>query len=77
LARFDTAGVSRLMELGVEAVGNVVARYFGIDNLSRPNHAAIHGADSEKMMQHLEVIHDTATQIIEEVEVSELVSLSA
>ena len=56
------------MELQAEGIGFIVGKHFGLDNLKSPNYVALHGADSGKIMQNLEVIRNTAAQIIEAVE---------
>jgi hypothetical protein len=51
-------------ELEAESVAYVVGRHFGLEELSSPNYVAMHGATSIKIMQHLERIRRTATEII-------------
>lgn len=58
---------SSLMELEAEAVSYVVAKHFGLDNLSSPNYVALHGADSTKILEHMERIRQTSKKIIEHV----------
>ena len=53
-----------IMELEAESVAYVVSRHFGIDGLASPNYVALHGADAELIMAHLERIRKTAAQII-------------
>jgi hypothetical protein len=51
-------------ELEAESVAYVIAKHFGLDGLSSPNYNALHGAKSEKIMDHIERIRNTAAQII-------------
>jgi hypothetical protein len=51
-------------ELEAESVAYVVARHFGLNGLSSPNYNALHGATAELILEHLERIRNTATEII-------------
>jgi hypothetical protein len=55
-------------ELEAEAVSYVVGKHFGLDGLSSPNYVALHGANAEMIMEHLECIRNIATQIIQALE---------
>ena len=55
-------------ELEAEAVSYVVGKHFGLDGLSSPNYVALHGANAEMIMEHLERIRNTATEIIQVLE---------
>jgi hypothetical protein len=57
-----------IRELEAEAVAYVVSRHFGLDGLSSPNYVALHGADAEMIMAHLERIRATATEVIKVIE---------
>jgi len=59
---------SRLMELEAEAVAYLVAKHFGLDNLSSPNYIALHGAKSEMIHEHMERILEIAGKIIASLE---------
>jgi hypothetical protein len=58
----------RIQELEAEAVAYVVGRHFGLEGLSSPNYVALHGADAEMIMGHMERIRSTAAEIIRSVE---------
>ena len=53
-----------ILELEAESVAYVVAKHFGIDGLASPNYVALHGADAEMILEHLERIRGVATRII-------------
>ena len=53
-----------ILELEAESVAYVVAKHFGLDGLSSPNYIALHKADAEMIMEHLERIRGISTQII-------------
>lgn len=55
-------------ELEAEAVAYVVGKHLGLDGLSSPSYIALHGADSEMILGHMERIRTTATEIIKAVE---------
>jgi antirestriction protein ArdC len=55
-------------ELEAESVAYVVAKHFGLNSLSSPNYNALHGATSKMILEHLERIQNTATDIIHAVE---------
>jgi hypothetical protein len=55
-------------ELEAEAVSYVVGKHFGLDGLSSPNYVALHGANAEMIMEHLERIRNTAKEIIQALE---------
>ena len=57
-------------ELEAESVAYVVAKHFGLDGLSSPNYIALHKADAEMIMEHLERIRDISTQIINSIRIS-------
>jgi hypothetical protein len=57
-----------LRELEAEAVAYVVAKHFDLDKLASPNYVALHGADSESILAHMERIRSVATMIISCVE---------
>ena len=57
-----------IRELEAESVAYVVARYFGIDGLASPNYVALHGANMEMIMSHLERVRDTSAYIINSIE---------
>ena len=50
-------------ELEAEAVSYVVGKHFGLDGLSSPNYVALHGANAEMIIEHLERIRNTAKEI--------------
>lgn len=60
-----------LLELETESVAYVVAKHFGLGGLSSPKYVALHDADAEMIIAHLERIRDTATNIINAIEVEE------
>jgi hypothetical protein len=64
----DRISNSRIRELEAESVAYVVGKHFGLDGLSSPNYTAIHGATADLIMEHLERIHNTATEIIKALE---------
>jgi hypothetical protein len=55
-------------ELEAEAVSYVVGKHFRLDGLSSPNYVALHGANAEMIMAHLERIRNTAKEIIQALE---------
>ncbi len=55
-------------ELEAEAVSYVVGKHFGLDGLSSPNYVALHGANAEMIMEHLERIRNIAKEIIQALE---------
>jgi hypothetical protein len=57
-----------LRELEAEAVAFVVSKHFGLNISSSPNYCALHGVNSEMIMDHLERIRKTAVEIIKEIE---------
>jgi hypothetical protein len=58
-----------IRELEAESVAFVVARHFNLSNTrSSPNYVALHGADSKSILDHLERIRKTASEIITELE---------
>ncbi len=59
---------STYRELEAESVAYVVGKHFGLDGLSSPNYNALHGATADLIMQHLERIRNTATEIINAIE---------
>jgi len=54
-----------LRELEAEAVAYVVGRHLGLDSTGSPNYVALHGANSDLILKHLERICSTAAQIIQ------------
>jgi len=59
---------SCLRELEAESVAYVVCKHFGLEISSSPNYIALHGADSEMIMGHLEWIRKTSIEIIKEID---------
>ena len=59
---------SAIRELEAEAVAFVVGRHFGLEATGSPNYIALHGANAPTLMEHLEKIIDTTSQIIIAVE---------
>ena len=59
---------SSLRELEAEAVSYVISKHFGLNITSSPNYCALHGVNSELIMDHLERIRKTAIVIIKEIE---------
>jgi len=55
-------------ELEAEAVAFVVASHFGLADLASPNYLALWDADSNKILERMDRIRDTATEIIRGVE---------
>jgi hypothetical protein len=55
-------------ELEAEAVSYVVGKHFGLDGLASPNYVALHGANAEMIMEHLERIRNIAKEIIQALE---------
>ena len=56
---------SNLRELEAEAVAFVVSKHFGLNITSSPNYCALHGVNSELIMEHLERIKKTTVEIIQ------------
>jgi len=59
---------SCLRELEAEAVAFVVSKHFGLNITSSPNYCALHGVNSEMIMDHLERIRRTSIEIIKDIE---------
>ena len=57
-----------IRELEAESVAYVVGRHFGLEGLASPNYVALHGANAEMIMSHLERIRSTSAQIIATIE---------
>ena len=57
-----------ILELEAESVAYVVARYFGLEGLASPNYIALHGADSKKILTHLDRIRNISAEIIGAIE---------
>ena len=55
---------STIQELEAESVAYVVGKHFGLDGLSSPNYNAIHGATAKMILEHMERIRTSATEII-------------
>jgi len=55
-------------ELEAESVAYVVAKHFGLNELSSPNYVALHGATAELIMDCLERIRNTTAEIIQALE---------
>lgn len=60
----DRSSNRTILELEAESVAYVVARHFGLDGLSSPNYIALHGADADMILAHLDRIRKTAAEII-------------
>ena len=60
----DAPTESTIRELEAESVAYVVAKHFGLDGLSSPNYNAIHGATAKMILEHMERIRKSATEII-------------
>ena len=59
---------SSVRELEAESVAYVVGKHFGLEGLSSPNYVALHGAEAEMILQHMDRIRSTAAKIITEIE---------
>jgi hypothetical protein len=59
---------SHLRELEAESVAFVVCKHFGLEISSSPNYIALHRANSEMIMRHLERIRKTSVEIIREMD---------
>jgi len=60
----DAPTDSTIRELEAESVAYVVAKHFGLDGLSSPNYNALHGATAKMILEHMEWIRKSATEII-------------
>jgi hypothetical protein len=60
----DAPTGSTIQELEAESVAYVVAKHFGLDGLSSLNYNALHGATAKMIMDHIDRIRSTATDII-------------
>lgn len=60
----------RIRELEAESVAFVVGKHFGLTGLSSPNYIALHGANSEQILNCLERIRETAADIINAIEIN-------
>jgi hypothetical protein len=58
-----------ILELEAESSAYMVAEHFGLEGLARPNYVALHGADAEMILAHIERIRNTAAEIIQALEV--------
>lgn len=59
---------SSIRELEAESVAYVVAKHFGMGDISSPNYNALHGATSNLIIEHLERIRNAAVEIIKALE---------
>jgi len=57
-----------LLELEAESVAFLVGMHFGLEGLSSPNYVALHGANAEMIISHLERIREAAGEIINALE---------
>lgn len=57
-----------IREMEAEAVAYVVGRHFGLDGTSGPNYIALHGANSNQILEHLARIADAARAMVGAVE---------
>ncbi len=64
-----------IKELEAESTAFVVSRHFALQSTCSGNYLALHGLDSEQIVQHMERIRITAMEIIQYVEGAEMVSL--
>ena len=64
----DRPNDKTILELEAESVAYVVSKHFVLDGLSSPNYVALHGADSERVIDHLHRIRKFALTIINEIE---------
>lgn len=69
--RPDAPQAQSIRELEAEAVAYVVSRHFGLESSGSPNYVALHGATSTMILDHLERVRQTATEIIQSVEACE------
>jgi hypothetical protein len=60
----DAPKDSTIRELEAESVAYIVAKHFGLDGLSSPNYNALHGATAKMILEHMERIRKSATEII-------------
>ena len=60
----DAPRDSTIRELEAESVAYVVAKHFGLDGLSSPNYNALNGATAKMILEHMERIRKSATEII-------------
>jgi hypothetical protein len=60
----DRPTSSMIRELEAESVAYIVGKHFGLDNLSSPNYIALHGANSEMLLNHIDRIKRIACSII-------------
>jgi len=58
-----------ILELEAESSAYMVAEHSGLEGLARPNYVALHGADAEMILAHIERIRNTAAEIIQALEV--------
>ena len=59
-----------ILELEAESIAYVVARHFSMDGLASPNYIALHGANANMILIHLERIREAASKIINAIEIS-------
>ncbi len=59
-----------ILELEAESVAFVVGKHFGLEGVGSPNYVAVHGADANMIIAHLERIKNTAKEVIEAIEIS-------
>jgi antirestriction protein ArdC len=53
-----------VQELEAESVAYVVGMHFGLEGLSSPNYNALHGATAKMILEHMERIRKSASEII-------------
>jgi len=49
----------------------VVGKHFGLEGLSSPNFLALHQADAEMILQHLDRVRSVAQKIIKAIDVGD------
>ena len=67
--RKDGPTEGAIRELEAESVAYVVGKHFGIDGLASPNYVALHGTTAEMILEHMERIRKSATEIIKALEI--------
>jgi hypothetical protein len=64
---------STIRELEAESVAYIVGLHFGLAELSSPNYIALHGANHEMILAHLERIRKTSTELINAIETGSII----
>jgi hypothetical protein len=72
---YATRANNNILELEAESVAYVVVKHFGLNELSSPNYTALHGTTAKMILEHIDCIHNTATEIIHAIETESILKI--